>query len=903
MPKKRIHRRLVIFPLAIGAVFALLYLLPAWQNLEHGAYDLFLWLKPAVRQDPSIVLLDIDDASIDKIGTYPWPRGLLAQGLEALAELDAEYSIFDIEFLEKSPMTVDSTYLQGSLRTEFSTAFEEIGSNMEDVFQALANKRIPLADAGEYGAALVEYIDGARDDLYGKTGLVAIENDVYLGQAMRLFGNAYTTLNMQESALNELFAERLHIAEERYVYPKVRVEGGKPSETTGFLIPIPQISAMSRNAGFTNVEIDPDGVRRRIRLFDLAGGKPYLQLAASPLLRRLGEPEMVIRDGELVLEGAVYPDGKRDVRIPLDRDGRMLIRWPKTDYYGSFDHIAFHYLLSYRADGETTADDLRRLKSNQGWTLGPGYAPVDACLEAWDQSEAYRRAALESGDAADREAWLLSRREYWETVKTFIGADYGDAVPPLFDAARDADDPEYAELYDKMKNDFRLLWSKTAEDYRRHVELDASLRAKLSGAFCIIGWTSTGTTDFGVNPFNESYENVGTHAAVANTILQRDFLSEAPLWLSSLLALALAGGVLLLVGKLSTKNQILVGLSATVAVFLALYAVFHFTGVYVAVVSPLLSTFSSFLVYSLLEFILSEREKSFLRKAFGTYLSGDVINEIISDPSMLKLGGQKKWISAMFTDVRGFSTISEALDAEQLVKLLNIYLSGMSDIILENRGTIDKYEGDAIISFFGAPLGYKEHATLMCRSAIQMKRKETELNERFMADKMTPNPLLTRIGLNTGDMVVGNMGTERKMDYTIMGNAVNLAARLEGVNKQYGSWILMSDDTYKETGDEFLVRRFDKVRVVGINTPVQLWELLGFRSEATPDTLDFLARFEEAHDAFDRRDWKKATNLLAALSTERPDDGPTKSYIKKCEIFSLKPPAPDWDGVFSLTEK
>ncbi|MBU0929238.1 MAG: CHASE2 domain-containing protein [Spirochaetes bacterium] len=903
MPKKKVSRRLVFAPLAIGVMFALLYLIPAWRDLENGAYDLFLHLKPAVEQDRSIVLLDIDDTSIEKIGTYPWPRGLLAQGLEALAELDAGYAVFDIEYLDKSPMTVDSTYLTGSLRTEFDTVFEEITSNLDDVFQALAGKRIPLSDAGEYGKALIEYVDDTKSGLYGKTSLVAIENDEYLGQAMRLFGSAYTTLNMQKVQAGGDYAERAAIAKERYGYSKIRVEGALQTESVDFLTPIPEISTMSKSAGFTNVEIDNDGVRRRIQLVDVVGGTYYLQLAMAPLLRRLGEPALVVRDREITLEGAVYPDGVRDVRIPLDKDGKMLIRWPKREYMESFDHIAFHELLTYRADGESAASLLRVLKSNQGWTLGPGYAPIDACIEAWNVSEELRHAALAGGGAEGSLAWLAARREYWKTVGAFLGLGYGESVAVLFDQARDSDDPANAPLYDAIKDDFVRSWNNVKTSYANHVDRDERLRAKLSGAFCIIGWTSTGTTDFGVNPFDESYENVGTHAAVANTILQRDFLSEAPLWVSSLLAILLAGAVLFLIRNLQTKNQILVGLGATVVVAVGCYAVFHFTGLYVAVLSPILSTFASFLAYSLLSFLLSEREKSFLRKAFGTYLSGDVINEIISDPSMLKLGGQKKWITAMFTDVRGFSTISEALDAEQLVKLLNIYLSGMSDLILENRGTIDKYEGDAIISFFGAPVSYKEHATLACRSAILMKRKEAELNERFLAEGMTPNPLLTRIGLNTGDMVVGNMGTERKMDYTIMGNAVNLAARLEGVNKQYGSWILMSDATYKETGDEFLARRFDKVRVVGISTPVQLWELVGFRSEASADTLDFLARFEEAHEAFDARDWRKAAGLLQALSAERPDDGPTKSYIKKCEVFTLKPPAQDWDGVFALTEK
>lgn len=903
MSKKKISRRLIIAPLAISLVFAFLYVLPAWRNLEYGVYDIFLHLKPAVKEDPSIVLLDIDDTSIDMIGTYPWPRGLLAHGLEALTELGADYVTFDIEYLEKSPMTVDTTYLEGPLKTEFNTVFEEIGSNMNEVFQALAARRIPLADAGEYGRALVDYIDSTNEELYSKTNLVAIENDEYLGHAMRLFGNAFTTINMQPYEVIDEFAERMSIAQERYVYPNITIESPIDSDSLSFMIPIPEISTRSNNAGFTNVPIDKDGVRRRILLVDVVDDEAYLQLAVSPLMRRMGEPDIVVRNREILLKGARYADGVRDVRIPLDSTGHMLIRWPKLQYGDSFKHIGFHELLTYRANGEYIASHLRILRANQGWTLGPGYSPINAPIEAWDASESLRHAALESGNIEDRSAWLEVRGLYWESIAELLQGGYGDSVPLLFDEARDADDPANAALYDGLRDDFKRAWDNVKLNYAAHVDHDSRLRSTLSGAFCIIGWTSTGTTDIGVNPFDEKYVNVGTHAAVANTIIQRDFLSEAPLWISALLSVVLAASVLLIIGRMTTRNQILTGSGAAFIALAAAYAVFHVTGIYVAILSPVLAITTSFIVYSMLSFLLSEREKSFLRKAFGTYLSGDVINEMLSDPSMLKLGGQKKWITAMFTDVKGFSTISEVLDAEQLVKLLNLYLSGMSDIILEHRGTIDKFEGDAIISFFGAPVSYEEHATLSCRSALLMKRKEAELNERFLADGMTPHPLLTRIGLNTGDMVVGNMGTERKMDYTIMGNAVNLAARLEGVNKQYGSWLLLSDATYKETGDEFVVRRFDKVRVVGINTPVQLWELVEFKAEMTPELDDFLGRFEEAHETFDGRNWKKALTLFQTLSQEFPDDGPTKSYIKKCEVFSVKPPAADWDGVFSLTEK
>jgi adenylate cyclase len=227
----------------------------------------------------------------------------------------------------------------------------------------------------------------------------------------------------------------------------------------------------------------------------------------------------------------------------------------------------------------------------------------------------------------------------------------------------------------------------------------------------------------------------------------------------------------------------------------------------------------------------------------------------------------------------------------------------MSDIILANQGTIDKYEGDAIIAFFGAPLTDEKHAYKACVSALRMKQIETSLNEHFLAEKMTPNPLVTRIGLNTGDMVVGNMGTEKKMNYTIMGNAVNLAARLEGVNKQYGSWILATDATLQSAGPDIVARALDRVRVVGISTPVQLWEVMALRAEADARLNERLAGFAAAHELFEARQYPKAEKTFKELVAAYPDDGPSAAYLKRSQNFQQKPPADNWDGVFNLTEK
>jgi adenylate cyclase len=332
-------------------------------------------------------------------------------------------------------------------------------------------------------------------------------------------------------------------------------------------------------------------------------------------------------------------------------------------------------------------------------------------------------------------------------------------------------------------------------------------------------------------------------------------------------------------------------------------AAFLWTGVYLSPVVPVFAVFFTFAAITITKYLQTARERLYIRNAFSHYLSNDVINELLEDQDKLKLGGDKKYMTALFTDVKGFSSISETFDPADLVKLLNEYLTEMSDIILDERGTIDKYEGDAIISFFGAPIEYRDHAARALRSAVQMKRAEVDLNRRFQHYNMIPNPIYTRIGINTGEMVVGNMGTDRKMDYTIMGNSVNLASRLEGVNKQYGTWILISEPTYHEGGADFLARKLDQVRVVGIQQPVRLYELLEEERRSTPVLEEALELFEEGLTRFEERRWKEAQGYFERVLKLIPEDGPSQLYIKRCRKFAEKAPPADWDGVFNLSLK
>ena len=292
-----------------------------------------------------------------------------------------------------------------------------------------------------------------------------------------------------------------------------------------------------------------------------------------------------------------------------------------------------------------------------------------------------------------------------------------------------------------------------------------------------------------------------------------------------------------------------------------------------------------------------------LRHAFSTYLSEDVVEEIINDPTRLQLGGIKRHMTAMFTDIKDFVSISEALIPELVIELLNYYLSSMSDIILDQKGTIDKYEGDAIISFFGAPLELPDHALRACVSALAMKRLEDEVNRHIVDNVMNISPFLTRIGINTGDMVVGNMGTQKKMNYTIIGNAVNLTSRLELINKLYGTWIIASEHTMKETGGLIFARRLDHIRVVGMKESVRIYELMDLAGDASPELRERIEMFHAALDLFDKRDWSAAEASFRKTLEMSPNDQPSILYLDRCRKFQEKEPDKDWDGIFNMSEK
>ena len=448
-----------------------------------------------------------------------------------------------------------------------------------------------------------------------------------------------------------------------------------------------------------------------------------------------------------------------------------------------------------------------------------------------------------------------------------------------------------------------------------------------TGCYVFLGVYAPGLFDIFSTPISSLYPGMGGHITMLDNILQGDFIRESRQWLNLLILFA-AVSVTVMICLFSSRVLLPAGaaLLAIAGVIAAAFAAYNYGNLWLPILAPFAGIAAAFIGVTLYNYATEGSQKRFIKSAFSQYLSPKVIERIIADPSQLKLGGEKREMTAIFTDVRSFSTISEALgDPQKLVELLNHYLTRMSNIILDNQGTIDKYEGDAIIAFFGAPVHLENHAALACRSAVIMKKAEAGINREALELGLITNavmeamvkkgilksiddpcPMFTRLGINTGDMVVGNMGTPSKMDYTIMGNAVNLAARLEGVNKQYNTGgILLSEYTRDHIGDEFIVRPLSRVRVVGINTPLRLYELLDIRQDAPPQLLEMVKNWEQGFALYERKDFSAAVNIFQTIYHQNESDLAAKKYLDRCQKYLASPPDDSsWDnGIDNLTEK
>ncbi|MCK5690571.1 adenylate/guanylate cyclase domain-containing protein, partial [Myxococcota bacterium] len=426
---------------------------------------------------------------------------------------------------------------------------------------------------------------------------------------------------------------------------------------------------------------------------------------------------------------------------------------------------------------------------------------------------------------------------------------------------------------------------------------------KYKGKVMLFGMTAKGLFDLRPTPFSPITPGVYIHAQAIQNILDDLFLERYyGIVIFEILFYLLLG---LLMGLILPRIPLWASGIATFAMVIGLFWVdlnFIFSnGTWLLNVLPTLEILTIFMGTTLYGYFTEGREKRKVRQAFQFYMTKSVVDEMLKAPDKLQLGGERRVCTVLFSDIRGFTTISEALTPEELVSLLNSYLTPMTDLVFKYDGTLDKYMGDAIMAIFGAPVAHDDHPVRACYSALDMMASLKELQAMWQEQGL---PIIDiGIGLNTGPMSVGNMGSEIRFDYTVMGDNVNLGSRLESINKQYGTNIIISEYTWAVVQDDVFAREIDSVRVKGKKEPVTIYELMG-RGKAAGKDLMTITRFEEGIALYKGQKWDEATAVFEEVRKEhKENDFASAMYIDRCIAMKANPPGEAWDGVYTMTTK
>ena len=445
---------------------------------------------------------------------------------------------------------------------------------------------------------------------------------------------------------------------------------------------------------------------------------------------------------------------------------------------------------------------------------------------------------------------------------------------------------------------------KAGLQFRQTGTTNADSLIELQDKIVFIGASAAGLSDIKSTPMSpiEPFPGVEIHAAVANNLLENDFITSVPNLVKNILILIICA--LLLAAIFWTPSRVNISVSAVVmgsivVIGLLLFSVYR---VWFPTAEIFLSSLLVIIVGYTTKYVSEDAQKRAIRSAFDLYLQKELVEQIIESPELLKLGGEKKELTVLFSDLAGFTSISEDMPPEELVTFLNEYLSEMTDIVFRNKGTLDKYIGDAIMAFWGAPVPTEEHAYLACKCVLEMEDKLQELQAKWSGDDL-PAPHV-RYGLNSGPMVVGNMGSKDRFSYTVLGDNVNLGARLEPANKDFGTRILISESTQLQVKDRMLTREVALMKAKSKTKPIRIFELVCENDDTEhAKWAPFVELFHKGLNQYYNREWEEAeVNFQKALEM-KDGDMLCRIYLKNIEVFKKNPPGENWEGSYQQTNK
>ncbi|MBI2744634.1 MAG: adenylate/guanylate cyclase domain-containing protein [Burkholderiales bacterium] len=424
--------------------------------------------------------------------------------------------------------------------------------------------------------------------------------------------------------------------------------------------------------------------------------------------------------------------------------------------------------------------------------------------------------------------------------------------------------------------------------------------APLRGKTVFLGATALGIYDMRVTPFHPNSPGVEVHAAVADDILSQRYIQRTGLQsLFDLVMIVLIGGVSFWLTARVRLQRAIPAVVVLAAAYVGLSYWLFLQGQWVSMVYPPLAATVALLVGGGFRYMVLERSAREMRAMFSSYLSSKLVSQLEKNPGAARIGGDNREVTVMFTDIKGFTAFSERHKPQVVVARLNEYLGAMVQLIYAHDGTVDKFMGDGILAYWGAPLAQPDHAKRAVACALAMKQVMAELGARWQQQGV--EPFVIRGGIQTGDVVAGNIGSRgQKMEYTVIGDTVNQASRLEGMAKYFGVDFVVGDATYLKTCDSFRFRRLDRVRVAGKDIPVAIHELRG-AVQPQEDRLETL--FAAALVQLRQQHLEAAEQAFLAILVEYPNDIPSRLYLERCLQFKAVPVSTDWDGVFNRQDK